>query len=103
MGRAGLMLVLAAQPEPPTALADHVRRLAWHAVPRDDRSGAGRTVAFPGHRLLRLSMDLASGTAGVLLALHCCARPAHTAADSAAGATAWLESTGLPLSTTQPC
>lgn len=103
MGRAGLMLVLATQSGPPAALADHVRRLAWHAVPRDDRSGTGRTVAFPGHRLLRLSMDLASGTAGVLLALHCCARPAHTAEDPAAGATAWLESAGLPLSAAQPC
>jgi hypothetical protein len=27
----------------------------------------------------------------------------RAAADPAAGATAWLESTGLPLSTTQPC
>jgi len=27
-------------------------------------------VAFPGDQLLRLSMDLATGSAGVLLALH---------------------------------
>jgi len=37
--------------------------LAWHALPY-----AGG-VAFPGTGLLRLSMDLATGTAGVLLAL----------------------------------
>jgi class III lanthionine synthetase len=41
----------------------HVRRLGWHAVPYRGH------VAFPGHQLLRLSMDLATGTAGVLLAL----------------------------------
>ena len=28
-------------------------------------------LAFPGEQLLRLSMDLATGTAGVLLALGC--------------------------------
>ncbi len=41
----------------------HVRRLAWHAMPH------GGGIAFPGTQLLRLSMDLATGTAGVLLAL----------------------------------
>jgi hypothetical protein len=40
-----------------------VRRLAWHALPY------GGGLAFPGEQLLRLSMDLATGTAGVLLAL----------------------------------
>jgi hypothetical protein len=45
------------------AIADHVHRLAWHALPYEGH------LAFPGHRLLRLSMDLATGTAGVLLAL----------------------------------
>ncbi|GAB3809106.1 class III lanthionine synthetase LanKC [Micromonospora zhanjiangensis] len=40
-----------------------VRRLAWHALPYRGH------LAFPGEQLLRLSMDLATGTAGVLLAL----------------------------------
>jgi serine/threonine protein kinase len=43
-------------------LATQVRRLAWHALPYRD------FLAFPGEQLLRLSMDLATGTAGVLLA-----------------------------------
>ncbi len=46
------------------ALLDRqLRRLLWHAV-----SYRGH-LAFPGDQLLRLSMDLASGSAGVLLAL----------------------------------
>jgi hypothetical protein len=40
-----------------------VRGFAWHALPYGDG------MAFPGTGLLRLSMDLATGTAGVLLAL----------------------------------
>jgi hypothetical protein len=47
----------------PGNLSDQVRRLAWHALPY------GGGLAFPGEQLLRLSMDLATGTAGVLLAL----------------------------------
>ncbi|MGK5543267.1 class III lanthionine synthetase LanKC [Streptomyces sp. URMC 127] len=39
-------------------------RLAWHLVRHQDR------VAFPGHQLYRLSTDLATGSAGILLALH---------------------------------
>jgi hypothetical protein len=50
--------------EPPRILARHLRRLALHAIPYRGH------VAFPGYRLLRLSMDLASGTAGILLAVH---------------------------------
>ncbi|MGE5132803.1 MAG: class III lanthionine synthetase LanKC [Gemmatimonadota bacterium] len=62
-GRAGLILYLARQrPDDPVAAA-HVRRLAWHAI------GYQRGVAFPGDQLFRLSMDLATGTAGVLLGL----------------------------------
>ncbi|GGP79297.1 class III lanthionine synthetase LanKC [Saccharothrix coeruleofusca] len=105
MGRAGLMMTMAAHAASPgstDALASHVRRLAWHAVPRDGGPGAGRTVAFPGHRLLRLSMDLASGTAGVLLALHSSARAAQPAAHPAGGTATWRESTGLPLTAAQP-
>jgi hypothetical protein len=76
-GRAGILLYLAGRSraghdgdpdpgrlpagEPP--VARQVRGLAWHALPY-----AGG-LAFPGCGLLRLSMDLATGTAGVLLAL----------------------------------
>lgn len=66
-GRAGMILYLQNQrpvlPDAPDLVAGHIRRLAWHAV--DFR---GR-LAFPGGQLLRLSMDLATGSAGVLLAL----------------------------------
>ncbi len=51
------------------ALLDRqIRGLMWHAV-----SYQGR-LAFPGDQLLRLSMDLASGSAGVLLALNAALR-----------------------------
>ena len=54
-------------------MAEHVRRMNWHVV-----SYRGH-IAFPGDQLLRLSMDLASGTAGVLLALGAALhdRPVH--------------------------
>ncbi|WP_116203143.1 class III lanthionine synthetase LanKC [Amycolatopsis circi] len=57
-GRAGMLL--AAEPSGVDALA---RGLGWHAVP------CGDGLAFPGDQLLRLSMDFATGTAGVLFAL----------------------------------
>ncbi|MDQ7906430.1 class III lanthionine synthetase LanKC [Phytohabitans sp. ZYX-F-186] len=44
-------------------VAKQVRNLGWHALPY------GGGFAFPGTALMRLSMDLATGTAGVLLAL----------------------------------
>lgn len=44
-------------------MARQVRNLEWHALPFGDG------MAFPGNGLLRLSMDLGTGTAGVLLAL----------------------------------
>jgi hypothetical protein len=68
-GRAGMILYLSHAHPPGTAavrdpvVAAHVRRLAWHAL-----SYQGH-LAFPGERLLRLSMDLGSGNAGVMLAL----------------------------------
>lgn len=67
-GRAGMILYLSRRHRPGTAgrdpvVAAHVRRLSWHAL-----RYAGH-LAFPGDQLLRLSMDLATGTAGVLLAL----------------------------------
>jgi tRNA A-37 threonylcarbamoyl transferase component Bud32 len=68
-GRAGMILYLSRVHPPATAaaqdavVASHIRRLAWHATTYKDH------LAFPGQELLRLSMDLATGTAGVLLAL----------------------------------
>ena len=59
-GRAGL---IAALPPGDPDLPDLVAGLRWHALVHD---GA---TAFPGDRLLRLSMDFATGTAGVLFAL----------------------------------
>jgi hypothetical protein len=50
-----------------------MRRLTWHAV------GYRGGLAFPGDQLHRLSTDLATGSAGVLLALGAVLgeRPAH--------------------------
>ena len=65
-GRAGILLYLAGRsPAPATdpLVARQVRGLGLHALPY-----AGG-LAFPGTELMRLSMDLATGTAGVLLAL----------------------------------
>lgn len=74
-GRAGLMLVLAAQEASPSgagavsavsaenALHRHERLLGLHAIPRP----VG--VGYPGRALLRLSCDLATGSAGVLWTL----------------------------------
>jgi hypothetical protein len=49
-----------------------VRRLAWHAVDYGDG------LAFPGDMLLRLSMDLGTGTAGVLLSVGAALAPGRT-------------------------
>jgi hypothetical protein len=67
-GRAGMIAYLSREYRPERAAADaeigaQIRRLAWHA------STYQRCLAFPGEELLRLSMDLATGSAGVLLAL----------------------------------
>jgi hypothetical protein len=65
-GRAGILLYLAGrspQPHADELVRAQVRGLAWHAMPWGDG------LAFPGDQLLRLSMDVATGTAGVLLAL----------------------------------
>jgi tRNA A-37 threonylcarbamoyl transferase component Bud32 len=67
-GRAGMILYLSRAHAPATAaqdpvVASHIRRLAWHAMTYKGH------LAFPGEQLLRLSMDLATGTAGVLLAM----------------------------------
>ncbi|GAA1131907.1 class III lanthionine synthetase LanKC [Kribbella jejuensis] len=60
MGRAGLIAAAALTGDETT---DLIRGLAWHALPYADG------LAFPGNQLLRLSMDLATGSAGILLAL----------------------------------
>lgn len=92
-GRAGMMLYLPRGQRADGAACDprvaaHVRRLAWHAI-----SYRGGT-AFPGETLFRLSMDLATGTAGVLLGLaralspHGAALPFHGPARRQDGLTA---------------
>lgn len=68
-GRAGLVAALAllgdeGDTKIERELLTSVRNLSWHAVRRDEG------LFFPGFGLLRLSADLASGSAGVLLALH---------------------------------
>ena len=60
MGRAGILLAAAALQDQVDNL---VHGLGWHAMPFEGG------LAFPGNQLLRLSMDLATGSAGVLLAL----------------------------------
>jgi serine/threonine protein kinase len=62
-GRAGIIRYLAGRDPEGEQLSTQIRNLAWHAVPFRER------LAFPGDQLLRLSMDLATGSAGVLLAL----------------------------------
>ncbi|MFI5682401.1 class III lanthionine synthetase LanKC [Streptomyces sp. NPDC051636] len=65
-GRAGIIAMIAQLgiEEDGPALREHVRRLGWHALDR------GGNLAFPGEQLQRVSMDLAMGSAGILLALH---------------------------------
>ncbi|QGN48870.1 protein kinase [Micromonospora sp. WMMC415] len=75
-GRAGILAYLAAYPDDPQRRREtdaQVERLAWHALPFRDGT------AFPGEQLLRLSMDLGTGTAGVLLALATARRDAPAA------------------------
>jgi hypothetical protein len=69
-GRAGMIVYLARRCASGAAphrdrrrLVDQIQRLSWHAL------GYQGHLAFPGDGLLRLSMDLATGSAGVLLAL----------------------------------
>ncbi|ORT60660.1 class III lanthionine synthetase LanKC [Streptomyces sp. CB03238] len=68
-GLAGMILHLSRAHPPGTAaahdpvVAEQIRRLARYAVVRRGR------LMFPGEQLLRLSLDLATGSAGVLLAL----------------------------------
>lgn len=72
-GRAGMILYLAAHDRNDPYIAAHIRRLAWHAIRYRDG------LAFSGDMLFRLSMDLATGTAGVLLGVAAALAP-HGAA-----------------------
>jgi predicted Ser/Thr protein kinase len=80
MGRSGILAAAATlgrsagQPlgSPDAVTARLVRDLEWHALPY------GGGLAFPGDQLLRLSMDLATGTAGALLALGAALHDAPT-------------------------
>ncbi|MFI9308105.1 class III lanthionine synthetase LanKC [Streptomyces triculaminicus] len=65
-GRAGMIWHLARTTAPGVTREDidrQVSALSWYAMPYRGE------LAFPGHQMMRLSMDLATGTAGVLLAL----------------------------------
>ncbi|MEU9032452.1 class III lanthionine synthetase LanKC [Streptomyces sp. NPDC048383] len=67
-GAAGMILHLARTTTPgpgsaPADIARQVEALARHAVPYQG------FLAFPGEQMMRLSMDLSTGTAGALLAL----------------------------------
>ncbi|MFI9718524.1 class III lanthionine synthetase LanKC [Streptomyces sp. NPDC052396] len=65
-GRAGMILHLSRTTTPGdhrAALAAQVAALGWYGMPYQGE------LAFPGHQMMRLSMDLATGTAGCLLAL----------------------------------
>jgi hypothetical protein len=78
-GRAGLIAFLSRLRDsgrcgdvPPSVIERHLRRLAWHAVEyRGD-------IAFPGEHLLRLSMDVATGSAGIAVALAAAVDGIHT-------------------------
>jgi serine/threonine protein kinase len=73
-GRAGMILHLSHGYPTGTAARNgtvtaHIRRLGWHAINYQGYP------AFPGEELLRLSMDLATGNAGVLLAVGAALHP----------------------------
>ncbi|MGW5862459.1 class III lanthionine synthetase LanKC [Streptomyces sp. NPDC055239] len=65
-GRAGLLTHINRSTAPgitPEDVAAQIEGLGWFAMPYEGQ------LAFPGHQMLRLSMDLHTGTAGCLLAL----------------------------------
>ncbi|WP_151475785.1 class III lanthionine synthetase LanKC [Streptomyces albicerus] len=62
-GRAGMILHLSRTGAAAEQLAAQVAGLGWFAMPYQGQ------LAFPGHQMMRLSMDLGTGTAGCLLAL----------------------------------
>ncbi|ALG12111.1 hypothetical protein AOZ06_39280 [Kibdelosporangium phytohabitans] len=67
-GRAGLIAFLSrlstSVPGLRPVIDRHMRRLSWHVVSYQGHA------AFPGDQLMRLSTDLATGSAGVLLAMN---------------------------------
>ncbi|MET7572855.1 class III lanthionine synthetase LanKC [Streptomyces sp. NPDC005492] len=62
-GRAGMILHLARTGADGRRLTEQVAGLGWFAMAYEGQ------LAFPGHQMMRLSMDLGTGTAGCLLAL----------------------------------
>ncbi|WP_225097601.1 class III lanthionine synthetase LanKC [Streptomyces sp. CoH27] len=75
-GRAGMILHLARSSAPGATeerLAQQITGLGWFAMAYQGQ------LAFPGHQMMRLSMDLATGTAGCLLALAAARDDAGTA------------------------
>ncbi|WP_328440935.1 class III lanthionine synthetase LanKC [Streptomyces sp. NBC_00444] len=72
-GRAGMILHLARTGAARADLDAQTAALGWYAMPYEGE------LAFPGEQMMRLSMDLATGTAGCLLATTA-ARPGRTAA-----------------------
>ncbi|MEV5239137.1 class III lanthionine synthetase LanKC [Streptomyces cinnamoneus] len=72
-GHAGLLYALTHLDGPAGARRVHLRGLGLHAV------RCRGELAFPMDGRLRLSMDLATGTAGVLLAVHAATRPGSAA------------------------
>ncbi|GAB2872091.1 class III lanthionine synthetase LanKC [Streptomyces deserti] len=72
-GRAGMILHLGRTTTPGATgdrLAGQIAGLGWSAMAYQGQ------LAFPGHQMMRLSMDLATGTAGCLLALGAALDPA---------------------------
>lgn len=75
-GRAGMILHLGRTGAPgaaPAHLAEQIDALGWSAMTYEGQ------LAFPGHQMMRLSMDLATGTAGCLLALSSVLDTEHAA------------------------
>ncbi|GAB2758376.1 class III lanthionine synthetase LanKC [Streptomyces bullii] len=75
-GRAGMILHLSRTTTPGAdaeRLAGQIAGLGWFAMAYEGQ------LAFPGHQMMRLSMDLATGTAGCLLALGAALDPASGA------------------------
>ncbi|MEU5096447.1 class III lanthionine synthetase LanKC [Streptomyces sp. NPDC020996] len=65
-GRAGMILHLSRTTHPDATgrrRAEQIDALGWYAMAYEGQ------LAFPGNQMMRLSMDLATGTAGCLLAL----------------------------------
>ncbi|MFG2001056.1 class III lanthionine synthetase LanKC [Spirillospora sp. NPDC048911] len=81
-GRAGIIAALAmglrhGEEGPDPLLPTQIEGLQWHAMPY------GGGLAYPGDQLLRLSLDFATGTAGVLFALQAATNAAMNAASDA--------------------